>query len=191
MSKQAKTLNERELRRVLDHITTRKHAARNRAMLLVTYLAGLRVGETAALRYGDVVGPDGAVLPEIQLTPDQTKGGQSRTVFVSQRLRAELAQYIQTLRDPKPQHRLFGTQKRGVAGFTANTLTQHFHHLYRAAGIVDASSHSGRRTFITTLASKGISVRVLQSLAGHRSMATTQCYIDVNDDMKRKAVELV
>ena len=49
MSKQAKTLNERELRRVLDHMATRKHAARNRAMLLVTYLAGLRVGETAAL----------------------------------------------------------------------------------------------------------------------------------------------
>ena len=59
MSKQAKTLNERELRRVLDHMATRKHAARNRAMLLVTYLAGLRVGETAALRYGDVVGEIG------------------------------------------------------------------------------------------------------------------------------------
>jgi integrase/recombinase XerD len=56
---------------------------------------------------------------------------------------------------------------------------------------VGASSHSGRRTFITTLASKGVSVRVLQSLSGHRCLASTQCYIDVNDDMKRKAVELV
>jgi integrase/recombinase XerD len=70
-------------------------------------------------------------------------------------------------------------------------LTQHLYWLYRAAGISGASSHSGRRTFITNLASKGISVRVLASLAGHRSIAVTQKYIDVNDDMKRKAVELV
>jgi integrase/recombinase XerD len=69
-------------------------------------------------------------------------------------------------------------------------LTQHLYWLYRAAGISGASSHSGRRTFITNLASKGISVRVLASLAGHRSIAVTQKYIDVNDDMKRNAVEL-
>jgi integrase/recombinase XerD len=54
-----------------------------------------------------------------------------------------------------------------------------------------ASSHSGRRTFIKTLANKGIGVRVLASLAGHRSIAVTQAYIDVNDEMKRAAVELV
>jgi len=52
------------------------------------------------------------------------------------------------------------------------------------------SSHSGRRKFITNLANKGISVRLLASLAGHRNISTTQCYIDVNDDMKCKAVEL-
>jgi integrase/recombinase XerD len=40
------------------------------------------------------------------------------------------------------------------------------------------------------LANKGIGVRVLASLAGHRSIAVTQAYIDVNDDMKRRAVEL-
>jgi integrase/recombinase XerD len=48
-----------------------------------------------------------------------------------------------------------------------------------------------RRTFITNLATKGIGVRVLASLAGHRNISVTQKYIDVNDDMKRNAVELV
>jgi site-specific recombinase XerD len=60
-----------------------------------------------------------------------------------------------------------------------------------STGSRDWFSHSGRRSFITTLASKGIGVRVLASLAGHKSIATTQAYIDVNDDMKRAAVELV
>ena len=49
----------------------------------------------------------------------------------------------------------------------------------------------GRRSFITDLAAKGISVRVLAALAGHQSIATTQRYIDVNDEMLRNAVELV
>jgi integrase/recombinase XerD len=70
-------------------------------------------------------------------------------------------------------------------------MCQHFYWLYKNAGIAGASSHSGRRTFITNLANLGISVRILASLAGHRSIAVTQQYIDVNDDMKRRAVELV
>jgi len=86
---------------------------------------------------------------------------------------------------------LFYSQKEKSDGFSANTLTQFFHYLYQRAGIEGASSHSGRRTFITNLANKGIGVRVLMSLAGHRSITTTQAYIDVNDEMKRRAVELV
>lgn len=73
--------------------------------------------------------------------------------------------------------------------FSANTLCQSMNAIYRRAGIEGATSHSGRRSFITTLASKGIGVRVLASLAGRRSVATTQAYIDVNDEMKRAAVE--
>ena len=45
----AKTLTAQELRRVQDYIASRAHAARNRAMLLLTHLAGMRVGEVAAL----------------------------------------------------------------------------------------------------------------------------------------------
>lgn len=54
-----------------------------------------------------------------------------------------------------------------------------------------ASSHSGRRSFITNLAAKGVGVRVLMALAGHRNISTTQAYIDVNDELQRAAVELL
>jgi len=59
------------------------------------------------------------------------------------------------------------------------------------AGIAGASSHSMRRTFLTSLASKGISIRVLASLAGHRSVQVTMKYLDASDDMKRNAVEMI
>lgn len=187
---QARTLTERELKRVLDFIASRKHAERNRAMLLLTYFAGLRVSEVAALKYSDVVAADCTIKHEFLLHAYQAKGGHARMVFVGEKLRKELAAYVMTLkRIDQHDLPLFRTQKRD--GFTANTLCQHFHWLYRRAGIEGASSHSGRRTFITNLAAKGVGVRVLASLAGHRSIGTTQHYIDVNDDQKRKAVELV
>ena len=190
MAKQAKTRTQAEIRRVLDYIATRKHSARNRALLMTTFLSGVRVGELASLRFKDVVDSEGNIRNEIRLLAENTKTNEARTVFVSEKLKKELAAYA-CLHTPKNINcKFFYSQKAGSDGFTANTLTQFFHYLYKRSGVDGASSHSGRRTFITNLANKGISVRVLASLAGHKSISTTQCYIDVNDDMKRKAVEL-
>jgi site-specific recombinase XerD len=83
---------------------------------------------------------------------------------------------------------LFCTQKR--SGFSANTLCQTVNLIYARAGLNGATSHSGRRTLITTLAQKGVGVRVLAAIAGHRDIRVTQAYIDVNDAMMRAAVEL-
>lgn len=191
VAKQAKTLTQLELRRALDYVATRRHAARNRTMLMTMYLAGMRVGECAALRYEDVLDADGAVRSEIRLDAEQTKGRYGRVVFVSDKLRKELHAYVRAVPYKAVTDKLFYTQKKDADGFTANTLCQFFHYLFRSCGIEGATSHSPRRTFITNLAEKGVSVRVLQSLAGHRNISTTQAYIDVNDAMKRKAVELV
>lgn len=92
----AKTLTAQELRRVQDYIASRAHAARNRAMLLLTHLAGMRVGEVAALTWGDVVNADGRVKDEIRLNADQTKGGHPRIVFLSPKLLKELEAYVST-----------------------------------------------------------------------------------------------
>lgn len=191
MTKQAKTLNEQELRKVLDYISTRKHSVRNRALLMITFLSGMRVGEVASLRFNDVVDSEGKVRREIRLTPAMTKGQYARVVFFNEKLRKELEKYIHIYCPVDKTIKFFYSQKRGSDGFNANTLTQHFHFLYKRAGINGASSHSGRRSFITNLASKGVGVRVLMNLAGHRSISTTQAYIDINDDMLRSAVELV
>ena len=191
MPKQAKTITPQDMRRLLDFVAANKHSVRNRAMLLATHLAGMRVGEVASLRYGDVYTAEGAVRDQINLIPEQTKGRHGRVVFVNARLKRELEVYLLSHPPTKPEDRLFYTQKKGRAGFSPNTLAQYFHYLYKRAGIAGASSHSGRRTFITNLAAKGVSVRVLMSLAGHRHIGTTQAYIDVNDDMKRRAVEMV
>ena len=66
-----------------------------------------------------------------------------------------------------------------------------FNRIYKMAGIDDASSHSGRRQFVTQLADRGINARLVQVLAGHKHLSTTQRYIDVNENALRNAVELL
>lgn len=186
---QAKTLTPQEIDQVLDYIASRSYAMRNRVMFLTGLWSGMRVGELSSLAVGDVRNTDGSVRAEIRLTAEQTKGRHPRTVFLPQKLRDELRVYFDMRGMVPATNPLFITA--GRKRFSANVMAQHFHYLFKRAGIAGASSHSMRRSFITNLANKGISVRVLAEISGHRSISVTQKYIDVNDDMKRNAVEMV
>ena len=198
--KQARTLNEKELNALLLYINTRKHAARDRAIVLMTFWGGMRIGEVAATKIKDVLASDGTVRSEINLSAEQTKGKYSRTVVLADKLRKELMDYLLTRFDKKElvalhysdliNKPLFATQKG--EGFNANTLTYTMHMLYKDAGFLDgASSHSGRRSFLSSLSAKSVPLKVLMELAGHRQAQTTMRYINVTSDMKRAAVELV
>lgn len=196
---QARVLTDKDLKRVLNYIATRRHAARDRAMLLMTTAAGMRIGEVSAVKISDVLALDGTIKDEIRLTPEQTKGKHARTVVLSERMQKELLVYLQHRFDTnqlialtytdhmnKP---LFATQKR--AGFNANTACYHFHMLYKEAGLYGCSSHSGRRSFLTRLSQKAVPLKVMMELAGHRQAQTTMRYISVTTDMKKAAVELL
>ena len=186
--KQARTLTEKQLKMVLAHCATRRHAARDRAIIAVSHLAGLRAKEIAALTLTNVCDDEAAVRSEFVLAPSQTKGAKSRRVFVSTKLRKELEQYLSQARLRRNCPYLFQSQKGNC--FTPNTMCQLMIGIYAECGLEGATSHSGRRTLLTRLSSAGISVRVLCEIAGHSSIATTQRYIDVNDEQMRGAIEL-
>ena len=188
---QAKTLNGTDIELVLAYVETRAHAHRNRAMLLLTHLAGLRVGEVACLRWCDVTTTDGQVKDEIRLLPDMTKGRHARTVFVSAKLKSELQVYADQAKCVDRSYPFFASQKSIKAGFNANSLAQTFALLYEGAGLEGASSHSGRRTFLTNLANKGTAIHILKTLAGHRSISTTAAYLYSSPSQLKAAVELI
>jgi len=188
--KQAKVLSDKELKKVIDYIDAfDRHSERNRAIILLTHYCGMRVSEVASLLVSDVVNNKGEINDVIHLTADQTKGRESRRVFVSKKAKQALKRYLQSDLSVVQQSYLFQTQKS--ARFNTTALTVLIKRLYERVGIVGASSHSGRRTFITKLATSGVSVRVIAEAVGHSSIATTQRYIDVNDDLISNAVELV
>jgi integrase/recombinase XerD len=187
--RQAQTLNEAQLRRVIQYCRSRRHPTRDETIILTSFYAGLRAKEIAALTVGNVFDEDGNVRSQFILSAAQSKGGQTRTVYLNQRFRKVLLEYSACIRITDPQRPLFASQKGGH--FSANTMCQLFLDIYKAVGLKDASSHSGRRTYITRLANKGVGVRLLAELAGHSHISTTQRYIDVNSEQLSEAVELL
>jgi len=165
---QAKTLTKDELARVLDFIDTRRFSQRNRAMMLLTHLAGLRIGEVACLRWSDVINQDGTVKEEIRLLPDMTKGRHARTVFVNIRLREELQAYAAQAKCIDRSYPFFASQKSIKTGFSANSLAQTF-----------------------ALSNKGTAIHILKTLAGHRSISTTAAYLYSSPSQLKAAVELI
>ena len=189
--KQARLLTETERKRLAAVIDSRRHATRNHTAVALSFYAGLRACEIAALRVCDVFDDAGAVRDTIYLSATQTKGSTGNTVFVNKRLAAALKRYatMYSKHVKRPSAPIMYSGKGG--GFSPQTVVNLFQHLYKVAGIAGASSHSGRRQFITELADKGVSARLVQAAARHRSLAVTMRYIDVNENKLRAAIELV
>ncbi|QGP57237.1 site-specific tyrosine recombinase XerC (plasmid) [Piscirickettsia salmonis] len=75
--------------------------------------------------------------------------------------------------------------------FTPNSLQQVFARLYKDAGIVGASSHSGRRTYATRLAEKGVDLKALSTLMGHASVQMTARYVSDNPERLKRISTLI
>jgi integrase/recombinase XerD len=188
--KQAKVLTERELKKVMQYIdVVSRYKERDKAMLMLTHLCLLRVGEVANLKVSDVVDAEGNINDVIFLTAEQTKGNDSRRVFVSNKAKAVIKRYIASNTSVLQRPYLFFTQKS--QRFNVSALTQHLNRIYKQANIVGATTHSGRRSGITALSESGVSVRVIAQLANHKHLQTTMRYIDCTDDMMSKAIELL
>ena len=189
--KQAKLLTPAEYKRLAAVVDSLRHSTRNHTAVALSFYAGLRACEIAALRIGDVFDAQGQPKDTIYLSAAQTKGSESCTVLVNKRLRQQLARYAAQYPKHvfKPTAPLLFSAKGG--GFSAQTVVNLFQRLYRFAAIDGASSHSGRRQFVTELADKGINARIVQALARHKHRSTTQRYIDINDNKLRAAIELL
>jgi integrase len=188
--KQAKILSEDDLEDLLVYAAATRNPIRNRVIVLLSAKAGLRAGEIAQLTWDMVVGPTGAVGMAIELHDHAAKKQSGRVIPMHKQLRDALMDLRGITRGTGP----VAVSERGCA-MTPLSIVVWFARAYRAVGLEGCSSHSGRRTFITRAArlvhKAGGSLRDVQLLAGHRSIQTTQRYIDGDSDVQRKLVSLV
>lgn len=182
--RRAAVLDEALIKRLLAVTRDSKHALRNEVMIHLSFGLGFRAKEMAALKVKDVLLPNGELREELILGRKATKGGKVRLAYLTHpTVKRALLRYLTERKEQEgilfnPDSALLKSQKGG--SFSPNTLQQLFSRLYSAAGIEGASSHSGRRTFATSLIEKGVDIKAVSTLMGHASVAMTARYVENN-----------
>lgn len=187
----AKVLSRGDVRRLLAAARRSRHAERNSVIVLLSVNAGLRACEIAALDWKMVLTSQRRVGPILELPASAAKKGSGRRIPLHRELRLALH------RLKADAERLDGpviVSERG-GRMTAKSIVNWFTQTCDTAGLTGCSSHSGRRTFITQAArlvhKAGGSLRDVQQLAGHRSIQTTQGYIEGDTDAQRRLIRLL
>jgi integrase/recombinase XerD len=189
--RQAKILHEQQINDLLVFASTTRNPLRNKLIVLLSVKAGLRAGEIAGLTWDMVLDPTGEVGKAIELHDCVAKKNSGRRIPINPTLQTALTAW--SLLTGGHGRRVIRSE-RGDA-MTSASVVNWFACAYRAVGLTGCSSHSGRRTFITRAArlvhKAGGSLRDVQLLAGHRSIQTTQRYIDGDTDVQRKLVAMI
>jgi len=188
--KQAKVVTPPMLKRMLRHVSRSSFPERDRAMILLSVKAGLRACEIAGLDWSMVLDPQGRVSGTINVRDVIAKKRGGRRIPMHPDLRRALDKLMVAEEPVGPVIRSY----RG-GHLKANSVVNWFVALFTALGFEGCSSHSGRRSFITVAARNvhrsGCSLRDVQLLAGHRSIETTERYIDGDTCGQRKLVSYV
>lgn len=187
--KQAKMLRAGQIKRVLFHIKLTRHPIRNKVIFLLSLRAGLRAKEIAELTWAMVTDADGQIGDAIRLPNEAAKGNSGGVVPMAKELRRALQQHRQSFDRPFGNDRVIRTERSSRT--SPQVIVNLFREWYQALGFDGCSSHSGRRTFITMTARNigkfGGSLRDVQALARHSSLAMTQRYIEIDS----RATQLV
>lgn len=188
--RQAKVLTVSTVKRALQRAGHSTTPERDRVIILLSVLAGLRACEIAGIEWGMVLDARGRVGVVLELSDRVAKKGSGRRVPIHAELRTALVRLKRVGAATGP----VVVSTRG-GHMRPNSIVNWFVALFRELGVDGCSSHSGRRTFITNSARNahkaGASLRDVQILAGHKSIEITQAYIEGDSDAQRRLVGLL
>ena len=194
ITKAAKILTPHQIEALIRHVHEQRLGTRNAVMVLLSFKAGLRAAEIAGLTWGMVLKSDGTIDDAITLRSNLAKSGSGGVIPINKLLKRELTKLLDEIRT-KPSETSSVIRSGSGGSFRAQSVVNQFARWYRQLGFEGCSSHSGRRTFITNCArrvsSVGGSMRDVQALARHSSLAMTQRYVDTDPKAQSKLVELV
>jgi integrase/recombinase XerD len=158
-------LNEQEIISVIQQIGNIKH----KAIVLLTYSAGLRLSEVVNLRIKDIDSE------RMQVFVQQAKGRKDRYTSLSKKVLPVLREYFM---EYKPKEWLFeGAKGRRYSVSSVQTIVKD---AYTKAGIKKkVSTHTLRHSFATHLLENGTDLRYIQNLLGHESSKTTELYTHI------------
>jgi len=154
-----------DILKLFQHIKNPKH----RLMLSMLYGSGLRVSEVVKIRIGDVD------LEKNLLRIRESKGHKSRVTVISQTLCKPLAEL-----KVQGNNNDFLFLSKHSKPYSVRTIQQIFYQAALRAGIKkNGSCHTLRHSFATHLMEKGVNVKSIQQMLGHKNVETTMIYIHV------------
>ena len=197
LGKQAKILSKNQIDQLIWYVGTLRHPLRNEVIVMLSTRAGLRAKEIACLTWSMITDADGDIASSIHLTDKASKGRGGRIIPLNMQLRLKLADLLEN----EQKHHRFDIATPHVIRTerspktSPQAIVNMFSSWFEDTGLIGCSSHSGRRTFITNAARKistvGGSLRDVQMMAGHSSLAVTQGYIEGDGEARVKVVELI
>jgi integrase/recombinase XerD len=193
----AKILKPSELNTLLRVVSKKRYPLRNRVIILLSFKAGLRACEIAGLTWDMVLDGNGTIGHILEVAPQIAKKQSGRRIPLNKELRSALLKLYNDVDDHKNENSAKGAIIRSERGghMRPAAIVNWFADIYAQVAFKGCSSHSGRRTFVTGAARKiskvGGSLRDVQQLAGHRSINTTERYIDGYGEAQRKIVNLI
>lgn len=190
--RQARILTPDQADDLLYWATRSRHPLRNRVVVLLSVKAGLRAAEIAKLTWDMVLDAEGNVGTSIALHDRIAKKRGGRVIPMNAELRDSMIE-LRAVSLVGRSAAVIQSERGGPV--TPLNIVVWFARAFRAIGLVGCSSHSGRRTFITKAAkmvyAAGGSLRDVQLLAGHRSILTTQRYIEGDSEAQHRLVHLI
>lgn len=193
LTKQARVLSQRQIKAFLIYIETTRHPLRNKLIFLLSLKAGLRAKEIASITWRMVCDENNDVAHSIKLENSAAKGKGGGVIPLSSDLRVALCEWRARRLSVAMNTTVISTDRSSST--SAQVIINMFSDWYSELGFEGCSSHSGRRTFITSIARKisfvGGSMRDVQALARHSSLSMTQRYIETNSQAQRDVVQLI
>jgi integrase/recombinase XerD len=186
-------VDDKKIKDIMLYIKSMKHAEQIRMMFMCS-LNGLRSINFAYLQVKDCYTDQLKPKDVINLDYDKNKGKHKCSYFMNSQMKKEFADYLNYLQqkwgeDLSPETYLFTSQKRNRP-YNRVSISRLFGLIYNKFGIKGAS-HLGRHLFVSKLVNAGVNICLVQKLANHRNIATTQKYFIYSEKMLANAVENV
>ena len=184
-------LTEQEIEQLFDvaEQDTSPQGIRNKVMIYLLYVSGMRVTELTQLKVSDIQFDTGFISIH-------GKGGKQRMVPVPQPILAMLREYINGPLGTFMQKKTGSSHAKYLfpicyGGKIRPISRQAFwvilKGIWRQSGIKRAiSPHKLRHSFATHMLKKGVNLRSLQLLLGHENLSTVQVYTHVETSFVRK-----
>ena len=215
---QAKTLTSFQVNKLFSRIAIMSNP-KQKAAIMALSLSGLRVTELSLVTVKDLITKAGDIRTEVALRAAITKGCKPRSVWLSERTRGILQEYVLYRMERKQgvsissdyqglnpvsafilsgkgysyslkaKHRT-NMDGKDITYYAADSVELLIRQIYKKCGLFGASSHSGRRSLATNLNEANVALELIARTLGHRELQTSLIYIDISPKQLMKAAEL-